>query len=128
MGEYDARFNSKKEPSLMIGGILSTVCSLQGAGNDEHALALDVDKDCFVGPADLQHWVSLWLGTIYYEGVMDEVRIYRRMLSEPEVQLLHQEGRAIEAADLNQDGRVNLSDVAILHCLWLTQVPNCPSP
>ena len=64
----------------------------------------------------------------FYEGVIDEVRIYRRMLSALEVQLLYQEGLNIADADLNQDERIDLFDFGILYSVWLTQVPDCPLP
>ena len=63
----------------------------------------------------------------YLPGIVDEVRIYNRALSQDEIRYLYNnpdcEGKV--HADLNLDDIVNLKDFAILSSCWLGDNPDC---
>ena len=61
----------------------------------------------------------------YYNGLIDEVRVYNRPISESEARSLYLQpsGTGKQVADLNDDTKVNILDLGILAIQWLS-IPN----
>jgi hypothetical protein len=64
----------------------------------------------------------------FFNGIIDEVRLYNRVLSSQEVWELYNYVSPGRAGDLNGDYRVNFEDLLILSTQWLWHGPVCNIP
>ncbi|MCK4629287.1 MAG: LamG domain-containing protein, partial [Sedimentisphaerales bacterium] len=88
--------------------------------------------DTAVGPINIISDWPAWIGAYqynaemyssYFDGVIDDVRIYNQTLSSAEINMIYGDSHIgcfeIPAGDYNEDCKVDLADFAILSSSWL---------
>ena len=106
---YDTENN---EATFYRNGIIDSVQTIVPVGSGE-LLNIFIGKDSLNG--------------YFFHGLIDEVRIYNRALSENEIRYLYYapSGLGNYPADINSDGIVDMKDFAILAAHWLEMSEEC---
>ncbi|HOL88797.1 MAG TPA: LamG domain-containing protein, partial [Anaerohalosphaeraceae bacterium] len=106
--------------SADLGDIRFYVDGIPQAAQPSASVSINTSasQDVFLGA-----FSNAGTGAGFFAGLLDEIRIYDRALSEEQIVRLYRQHAL--AADLTGEGRVNLDDLSALAGEWLEETNEC---